>query len=87
VADAEILILDEPTSAVDAHTEARIGLSLREARAGRTTVVFTTSPLLLEHVDSVAFLKDGHIRATGRHRELLRENPDYRYTVTRGGDA
>jgi ABC-type multidrug transport system fused ATPase/permease subunit len=87
VADAEILILDEPTSAVDAHTEARIGLSLREARAGRTTVVFTTSPLLLEHVDAVAFLKDGHIRATGRHRELLRENPDYRYTVTRGGDA
>ena len=87
VADPEILILDEPTSSVDAHTEARIGLSLREARAGRTTVVFTTSPLLLEHVDTVAFLKDGKVRATGHHRELLRENPDYRYTVTRGEDA
>ncbi|MEO8107717.1 MAG: ABC transporter ATP-binding protein, partial [Actinomycetes bacterium] len=80
-------ILDEPTSAVDAHTEARIGLSLREARLGRTTVVFTTSPLLLEHVDAVSFLKDGKIRATGNHRQLLRENADYRFTVTRGEDA
>jgi ABC-type multidrug transport system fused ATPase/permease subunit len=87
VADPEVLILDEPTSAVDAHTEARIGLSLREARAGRTTVVFTTSPLLLEHVDEVAFLKDGKVRATGHHRDLLRENADYRFTVTRGEDA
>jgi ABC-type bacteriocin/lantibiotic exporter with double-glycine peptidase domain len=87
VADPEILILDEPTSAVDAHTEARIGISLRDARAGRTTVVFTTSPLLLEHVDVVAFLKDGAIEAVGRHRELLRESADYRYTVTRGEDA
>ena len=87
VADPEILILDEPTSAVDAHTEARIGLSLRDARAGRTTVVFTTSPLLLEHVDSVVYLKDGKVHATGRHRELLRENADYRYTVTRGEEA
>ena len=87
VADPEILILDEPTSAVDAHTEARIGLSLRDARAGRTTVVFTTSPLLLEHVDTVAFLKDGTVQATGLHRELLRESADYRYTVTRGEDA
>ncbi|HEX5016317.1 MAG TPA: ABC transporter ATP-binding protein [Actinomycetes bacterium] len=87
VADPEILILDEPTSAVDAHTEARIGISLRDARAGRTTVVFTTSPLLLEHVDTVAFLKDGKVQATGRHRELLRENAGYRYTVTRGEDA
>lgn len=87
VADPEILILDEPTSAVDAHTEARIGISLRDARAGRTTVVFTTSPLLLEHVDTVAFLKDGRVVATGRHRDLLRQNPDYRYTVTRGEGA
>ena len=87
VADPEVLILDEPTSAVDAHTEARIGLGLRDARAGRTTVVFTTSPLLLEHVDVVAFLKDGRIQATGQHRQLLRENADYRWTVTRGEDA
>ena len=87
VVDPEILILDEPTSAVDAHTEARIGIALRQARGGRTTVVFTTSPLLLEHVDTVAFLKGGRVQAVGHHRELLRENADYRYTVTRGEDA
>jgi ABC-type multidrug transport system fused ATPase/permease subunit len=87
VADPDILILDEPTNAVDAHTEARIGLGIREARAGRTTIVFTTSPLLLEHADTVAFLSGGKVVATGRHRELLHGPTDYRTTVLRGQDA
>jgi ABC-type multidrug transport system fused ATPase/permease subunit len=87
VADPEVLILDEPTSAVDAHTEARIGVRLRGARVGRTTLVFTTSPLLLENVDSVAFLHNGKVRATGKHRELLHQNEQYRNTVTRGQDS
>lgn len=42
--DPEVLVLDEPTSAVDSHTEARIAEGLRELRSGRTTVVFTSSP-------------------------------------------
>jgi ABC-type multidrug transport system fused ATPase/permease subunit len=84
VADPDVLVLDEPTSAVDAHTEARIGLGLRDARAGRTTVVFTTSPLLLEHADVVAFVQAGVVVATGRHRELMRSTPAYRDTVVRG---
>jgi ABC-type multidrug transport system fused ATPase/permease subunit len=84
VADPDVLVLDEPTSAVDAHTEARIGLGLRDARAGRTTVVFTTSPLLLEHADVVAFVQAGTVVATGRHRELMRSTPAYRDTVVRG---
>jgi ABC-type multidrug transport system fused ATPase/permease subunit len=85
VADPPILVLDEPTSAVDAHTEARIGERLRQARAGRTTVVFTTSPLLLDHADEVALLVDGTVVATGKHRELLHSNPQYRVVVLRGG--
>jgi ABC-type bacteriocin/lantibiotic exporter with double-glycine peptidase domain len=44
-ADAEVLVLDEPTSAVDAHTEARIARRVAELRRGRTTVVITASPL------------------------------------------
>ncbi|MCI2419643.1 ABC transporter ATP-binding protein/permease [Saccharopolyspora sp. K220] len=44
-ADADVLILDEPTSAVDAHTEARIAERVKEIRRGRTTVVFSQSPL------------------------------------------
>ena len=84
LADPEILILVEPTSAVDAHTEARIAARLRHARSGRTTVVVTASPLVLDRADAVAFLTDGRVTATGVHRELLRQSPDYRLTVTRG---
>ena len=80
--DADILVLDEPTSSVDAHTEARIALSLRQFRAGRTTVVMTTSPLVLETCDVVVLLVDGRVVARGTHAELLRD-PAYRRTVTR----
>ena len=82
-ADPEILVLVEPTSAVDAHTEARIAARLREQRAGRTTVVTTTSPLLLDKVDLVAFVRAGKVVATGSHRDLLHEVPEYRAVVTR----
>ena len=80
---AEVLLLDEPTSAVDAHTEARIAGRLQRARAGRTTVVCTTSPLVLDVVDEVHLLLDGRVVATGRHRELLAD-PAYRDVVARG---
>jgi ABC-type multidrug transport system fused ATPase/permease subunit len=81
--DPEILVLVEPTSAVDAHTEARIAGRLREHRSGRTTVVTTSSPLMLDAVDEVAFLRDGRVVAVGRHRDLLDDNPTYRAVVTR----
>ena len=83
LADAEILVLVEPTSAVDAHTEARIARRLHEARRGRTTVVVTASPLVLDQADRVVFLEGGRVGATGTHRELLRSNEAYRFAVTR----
>ncbi len=49
-------MLVEPTSAVDAHTEAVVADRLVAARAGRTTVVVTSSPLLLDRADAVVFL-------------------------------
>jgi ABC-type multidrug transport system fused ATPase/permease subunit len=82
-ADPEVLVLVEPTSAVDAHTEARIADRLVAHRAGRTTVVTTTSPLLLDRVDRVAFLREGRVVAVGTHRELVRDVPEYRAVVTR----
>jgi ABC-type multidrug transport system fused ATPase/permease subunit len=82
-ADPEVLVLVEPTSAVDAHTEARIAARLADHRAGRTTVVTTTSPLLLDRVDEVFFVRDGSVVASGRHRDLLHEVPGYRAVVTR----
>jgi ABC-type multidrug transport system fused ATPase/permease subunit len=83
---AEVLVLVEPTSAVDAHTEARIAERLQEARTGRTTVVVTTSPLVLDRADRVVYVEDGRVLASGRHRDLLKTRPDYRETVTRGED-
>jgi ABC-type multidrug transport system fused ATPase/permease subunit len=83
VADPEILVLVEPTSAVDAHTEARIADRLVAARSGRTTVVCTTSPLLLDRADTVALVLDGRVVAQGTHRELLDTEPRYRAVVTR----
>lgn len=86
LAEPDVLVLIDPTSAVDAHTEARIAARLRELRAGRTTVVIATSPLLLAHADTVAHLRDGRVVATGSHAELLRQNPGYRALVARDTD-
>ncbi|WP_033346458.1 ABC transporter transmembrane domain-containing protein [Catenuloplanes japonicus] len=83
LADPEILILVEPTSAVDAHTESRIAARLGPARAGRATVVCTTSPLVLAHADHVAYVEDGKVIAEGTHRELLTAEPRYAATVLR----
>lgn len=79
----EVLVLVEPTSAVDAHTEATIAARLRHHRQGRTTVITTASPLLLDQADEVALLSEGRIIATGRHRDLL-DDPRYRRVVSRG---
>ncbi|MFI1097988.1 ABC transporter transmembrane domain-containing protein [Streptomyces sp. NPDC020917] len=87
VTDPEVLVLDEPTSAVDAHTEARIARGLHEIRAGRTTVVLTSSPLVLDRADLVVFVDEGRAAAGGRHLDLLHTNPRYRAVVTRETEA
>ncbi|MGW0143427.1 ABC transporter transmembrane domain-containing protein [Streptomyces calvus] len=87
VTDPEVLVLDEPTSAVDSHTEARIAQGVRALRARRTTVVFTSSPLLLDRADRVVFLHGDTVAAVGGHRELVRTEPRYRAVVTRETEA
>ena len=79
-----VLVLVEPTSAVDAHTEARIAGRLVAHRAGRTTVVVTASPLLLDRADVVLLVQGGRVTASGRHHDLVRSNPAYRDVVLRG---
>ena len=88
-ADPEMLLTVEPTSAVDAHTEAAIAQRLVAARAGRGTVVATTSPVLLDRADVVHYLVAGRVAASGTHRALLAAQPGYRALVTRmvGDDA
>jgi ABC-type bacteriocin/lantibiotic exporter with double-glycine peptidase domain len=86
LADPPVLVLVEPTSAVDAHTEARIAGLLAPARAGNTTVVCTTSPLVLDRADHVIYVEAGRVIAEGTHRQLLDSEPRYAATVTRGED-
>jgi ABC-type multidrug transport system fused ATPase/permease subunit len=81
--DPEVLVLDEPTSAVDSHTEARIAEGVRSLRSGRTTVVLTSSPLLLDRADRVVLVHEGEVVAVGVHRELVHKEPRYRAVVTR----
>jgi ABC-type multidrug transport system fused ATPase/permease subunit len=86
LADPEVLLLADPTSAVDAHTESVIAERLADARRGRTTVLVATSPLLLDRADRVAYLVDGRIAATGSHTDLLATQPGYRTLAFRGSD-
>jgi ABC-type multidrug transport system fused ATPase/permease subunit len=65
LADADVLVLVEPTSAVDAHTEARIAARLRAARAGRATVVVSASPLLLHAAERAILVTDGRVVVDG----------------------
>ncbi|SHI93030.1 ABC-type multidrug transport system, ATPase and permease component [Actinomyces denticolens] len=70
--EAPALVLISPTSALDSHTEARVAQRIRSARAGRTTVVVTESPLVLAACDEVVLLDgEGRERARATHRELL----------------
>ncbi len=79
---APVLVLHDPTTAVDAVTEAEIADGLRSLRAGRTTLLLTTSPALLAVTDRVVLLDaDGAITA-GAHAALL-DDDRYREVVLR----
>ena len=82
--DAPILVLDDPTSAVDSHTESSIATRMKELRLGKTTVVVTSSPLILDLTDRVALLISGQVVSVGTHKELLISNQAYRELVERG---
>ena len=80
ITEAPTLVLIEPTSALDSHTEARVAAQVHRARAGRTTVVVTASPLVLEVCDEVVLLdSSGAELLRSTHRELM--------TMARSGDA
>lgn len=82
-ADSEVLVLHDPTTAVDAVTEQLIARGVAELRRGRTTVVITSSPPLLDAADRVLVLDGGVITAEDTHRNLLAGDPDYCRAVAR----
>ncbi|WP_062010533.1 ABC transporter ATP-binding protein [Streptomyces hygroscopicus] len=82
-ADTDVLVLHDPTTAVDAVTEQLIARNVAKLRRGRTTVVITSSPALLDAADRVLVLDDGVITAEDTHRNLLATNEDYCAAVAR----
>jgi ABC-type multidrug transport system fused ATPase/permease subunit len=83
MADPEVLILIDPTSAVDANTENVMAEGIARLRRGRATVVFTTSILLLNQADHIALVIDGTVTAEGSHESLMND-ARYRSLVERG---
>ncbi|MGA5493511.1 ABC transporter ATP-binding protein [Streptomyces cinereoruber] len=80
-ADPPVLVVHDPTTAVDTVTEARIAVRLRELRRGRTTLLVTTSPALLAGTDVVVVLDGGTVVAEGSHPELAASHETYRSAV------
>ncbi|WP_067475028.1 ABC transporter ATP-binding protein [Actinomadura hibisca] len=82
-ADPGVLVLHDPTTAVDAVTEQLIARNIAGLRRGRATIVITSSPALLDAADRVLVLDGGAITAEGTHRRLLDADEDYRRAVAR----
>jgi ATP-binding cassette, subfamily B, bacterial len=77
LAGPDVLILDDPLSALDVHTEERVTRALRQILAGATALVVAHRPSTVALADTVALLSGGVIAATGSHRHLLASNPEY----------
>ncbi|WP_395570517.1 ABC transporter ATP-binding protein [Streptomyces sp. BK79] len=82
-ADPDVLVLRDPTTAVDAVTEQLIARNVAKLRRGRTTLVITSSPALLDAADRVLVLDDGVVTAEDTHRNLLATDEDYCLAVAR----
>ncbi len=77
LADAEILLLDDTLSAVDARTETTILDALKSNRQGRTTLIATHRLSAVEHADNIVVLEQGQIVERGTHRDLIAMNGRY----------
>jgi ATP-binding cassette subfamily B protein len=77
LARPDVLILDDPLSALDVHTEERVTRALREILAGATALVVAHRPSTVALADTVALLSGGVITATGSHRHLLATSAEY----------
>ncbi|MFJ2770933.1 ABC transporter ATP-binding protein [Streptomyces sp. NPDC087300] len=80
-ADRDVLVVHDPTTAIDAATESRIATGIRELRRGRTTVLVTSSPALLAVADRVALIDGGRLADEAPHEELVRRSSLYRTAV------
>ncbi|MFR0357101.1 ABC transporter ATP-binding protein [Streptomyces sediminimaris] len=83
----EFLVLDDPLSALDVHTEAAVEAALREVLADTTALIVAHRPSTVLLADRVALLSGGRITAVGTHHELLRTNAEYAHLMSGSGEA
>ncbi|BFO15429.1 hypothetical protein SHKM778_18170 [Streptomyces sp. KM77-8] len=76
------LVLDDPLSALDVHTEAAVEAALRRVLADTTALIVAHRPSTVLLADRVALLSGGRITAIGTHHELLRGNPEYAHLMS-----
>ncbi|MGP9018444.1 ABC transporter ATP-binding protein [Streptomyces sp. BR1] len=80
------LVLDDPLSALDVHTEARVEAALRDVLRDTTALVVAHRPSTVMLADRVALLSGGRVTAVGTHQELLRGNAEYAWLMSGAGD-
>jgi ATP-binding cassette, subfamily B, bacterial len=81
LASPSVLLLDDPLSALDVHTEAKVTAALGQVLAGSTALVVAHRPSTVALADRVAVLEHGEIAAVGSHHELLATNSHYRFLM------
>lgn len=86
VGEPRFLVLDDPLSALDVHTEALVEAALRRVLEETTALVVAHRPSTVMLADRVALISDGRITAVGTHHELLRDNAEYAWLMS-GADA
>lgn len=87
VAKPSILVLDDPLSALDVHTEALVEQALRRVLAGTTALLVVHRPSTIALADRVALLENGTIAAVGTHSELMRNVASYRAVLSQRPEA
>jgi ATP-binding cassette subfamily B protein len=80
-------VLDDPLSALDIHTEAKVEQALRSVLAGTTAVVVAHRASTVQLADRVALLVDGRIAAVGTHSQLMASVPAYRDLLASRSDV
>ncbi|MFJ8718403.1 ABC transporter ATP-binding protein [Streptomyces violaceus] len=87
VGQPEFLVLDDPLSALDVHTEAAVEAALRDVLADTTALIVAHRPSTVLLADRVALLSGGRIAAVGTHHELLRTNAEYAHLMSGEGEG
>ncbi len=82
LASPQVLLLDDPLSALDVHTEAKVTAALADVLGETTALVVAHRPSTVQLADRVALLSGGVIVAVGSHKELLATEPRYRHLMS-----